>query len=180
MKKIVDFIKPAAVLLAVAAAVALVLGLVDLMTRNTIAENAEQKRVQAMQAVLPAADYEEVALTEDAGVDAAYEAEGLGWVVQVTESGSQGTITMMVGVDTDLTCTGISVTDSSETAGLGAIASQASEAGDNFRAQFVGQSGDVAVTKDGGEIDALTGATITSRALCDGVSAALDLCETLD
>ena len=180
MKKAIDFVKPAAILLAVAAAVALVLGLVDLMTRSTIEENAEAKRVTAMQTVLPAGSYTDLAVEDNGEINAVYEAESLGWVVQVTESGSQGTVTMMVGVDENLTCTGISVTDSSETAGLGAIASQASEAGDNFRAQFVGQSGDVAVTKDGGEIDALTGATITSRALCDGVSAALDLCETLD
>ena len=179
MKKAIDFIKPAAILLAVAAVVALVLGLVDLLTRDTIRRNAEEKTTQAMQAVLPADSYEAVPLTDDAGVDAAYKAAGGGWVVQVTESGSQGSITLMVGVDTDLTCTGISVTQSSETAGLGAIASQASTAGDNFRAQFVGQTYPVAVTKDGGDIDALTGATITSRAISNGVTAALALCETL-
>ena len=37
----------------------------------------------------------------------------------------------------------------------------------------MGQSGSVSVTKDGGQIDAITGATITSRAICDGVNAAL-------
>ena len=179
MKKAIDFIKPAAILLAVAAVVALVLGLVDMMTRSTIEKNAEVKRTNAMQAVLPADSYTELALPEGADVDAVYQAGSLGWVVQVTESGSQGTITLMVGVDANLTCTGISVTDSSETAGLGAIAAQASAAGDAFRAQFVGQSGTVAVTKDGGQIDALTGATITSRAISTGVTAALALCETL-
>ena len=179
MKKAIDFIKPAAILLAVAAAVALVLGLVDLLTRDTIERNAEEKTTQAMQAVLPAGSYEQLAYDAPSDIDAVYAAAGGGWVVQVTESGSQGTITLMVGVGADLTCTGISVTQSSETAGLGAIASQASAAGDTFRAQFVGQSGTVAVTKDGGEIDALTGATITSRAISNGVTAALALCETL-
>ena len=179
MKKAVEFIKPAAILLAVAAAVALVLGLVDLLTRDTIAKNAEEKRTAAMQAVLPAGSYTPLAVADDGEINAVYAAEGLGWVVQVTESGSQGTVTLMVGVSADLTCTGISVTDSSETAGLGAIASQASAAGDAFRAQFVGQSGTVAVTKDGGQIDALTGATITSRAISKGVTAALALCGTL-
>ena len=43
-----------------------------------------------------------------------------------------------------------------------------------FRDQFVGKSGTVAVEKDGGDIVALTGATITSRAVSDGVTAALE------
>ena len=41
-------------------------------------------------------------------------------------------------------------------------------------AGFVGKSGSVSVTKDGGEIDSITGATITSRAICVGVNAALN------
>ena len=181
MKKVIDFIKPAVILLLVAAVVALVLGLVDMMTRDRIADIAEQTKTNAMKAVLDAESYEPVDLGAEApaDVDEAYTAAGGGWVVQVTETGSQGAITLMVGVDADLACTGISVTSSSETAGLGAIASQQSAAGDAFRSQFVGQSGEVAVTKDGGTINALTGATITSRAISTGVTSAIALCETL-
>ena len=181
MKKIIDFVKPAAILLLVAAVVALVLGLVDSVTRDRIAAIAEQTKTNAMQAVLPADSYEQIDLAPEtpADIDEAYAAEGGGWVVQVTETGSQGAVTLMVGVDADLACTGISVTESSETAGLGAIASQQSDAGENFRDQFIGQSGTVAVTKDGGTINALTGATITSRAISTGVTSALALCETL-
>ena len=179
MKKVIDFVKPAVILLLVAAVVALVLGLVDMMTRDRIEAIAEQTMNNAMQAVLPADSYEQLDVDAPDDVDAAYSAGDAGWVVQVTEVGSQGTVTLMVGVGSDLTCTGISVTDSSETAGLGAIASQQSTAGDNFRSQFVGQSGDVAVTKDGGAINAITGATITSRAICKGVTTALALCESL-
>ena len=179
MKKTVDFIKPAAVLLVVAAVVACVLGLVDMMTRDRIEAIRIETMNKAMQAVLPAESYEDLEVEDNGEINAVYAADVGGWVVQVTESGSQGTITLMVGVDADLTCTGISVTDSSETAGLGAIASQASDKGDAFRSQFVGQSGTVAVTKDGGEINALTGATITSRAISTGVTAALALCESL-
>ena len=180
MKKAIDFVKPAVILLLVAAVVALVLGLVDMMTRDRIADIAEQTKTNAMKAVLDAESYEPVDVSgAESDIDEAYAAAGGGWVVQVTETGSQGAITLMVGVDADLACTGISVTSSSETAGLGAIASQQSAAGDAFRSQFVGQSGEVAVTKDGGTINALTGATITSRAISKGVTAALALCETL-
>ncbi|MCD8008990.1 MAG: FMN-binding protein, partial [Clostridiales bacterium] len=87
--------------------------------------------------------------------------------------------TMMRGVDETCSCTVISITDSSETAGLGAVASQSSEKGEAFRAQFVGVSGTVSVSKEGGEIDALSGATITSRAICTGVTAALEYCANL-
>ena len=133
----------------------------------------------AMQAVLPAASYADTGVADDGEIDAIYAADAGGWVVQVTESGSQGLVTMMVGVSSDYVCTGISITESSETAGLGAIAGQQSEKGEAFRSQFVGQSGTVAVTKEGGEIDAISGATITSKAVCRGVTAALEACQAL-
>jgi len=80
----------------------------------------------------------------------------------------------MVGVGTDGKVLGISIVSHTETAGLGAVAAAQTSAGEAFRSQFVGKSGAVAVSKDGGELDAITGATITSRAICVGVNAALD------
>ena len=68
---------------------------------------------------------------------------------------------------------GIAVVSHTETSGLGAVAAANNSAGQAFRDQFVGASGAVAVTKDGGQIDAITGATVTSRAVCEGVNAAL-------
>ena len=179
MKKIIDFIKPAAILLVVAAVAALILGGVNLATKDRIAAIAEEAMNTAMQTVLPAAGYTDIGYEPDGEVEAVYQAGEQGWVVQVTETGSQGTVTMMVGVDKSYACTGISITDSSETAGLGAIASQQSEKGEAFRGQFVGLSGTVAVTKEGGSVDAISGATITSRAVCKGVTKALDVCAAL-
>ena len=80
---------------------------------------------------------------------------------------------MMVGVDHDGKVLGISIVSHTETSGLGAVAAASTSAGESFRGQFVGMSGSVSVTKDGGEVDSLTGATITSRAVCTGVNAAL-------
>ncbi len=79
-----------------------------------------------------------------------------------------GEILLMVGVGNDGAVTGVEVVSHSETSGLGANATK-----EEFRSQFKGVSQSVAVTKDGGQIDALTGATVTSRAVCDGVNAAL-------
>lgn len=178
--RIPPMLKPGLVLLLVAAIAALILGGVSLATSGRIETIAEEKMTNAMQTVLPAASYAEVAVPEGySDIDAIYAAANGGWVVQATESGSQGLVTMMVGVDAGFVCTGVSITESSETAGLGAIAGQASEKGDAFRAQFVGQSGAVAVTKENGSIDAISGATITSKAVCRGVTSALAVCREL-
>ena len=80
---------------------------------------------------------------------------------------------MMVGVGNDGKVLGISIISHTETAGLGAVAAADTPAGQTFRSYFEGASGSVAVTKDGGTVEAITGATITSRAVCDGVNAAL-------
>ena len=96
-----------------------------------------------------------------------------GYAVEVTPSGFDNTITMMVGVDNAGAVTGISIIDHSETAGLGAVAAATTAAGEAFRAQFQGLTGSVSVSKDGGQVDAITSATITSRAVCAGVNAAL-------
>lgn len=176
--RIPPMLKPGLILLLVAAIAALVLGGVSLATSGRIEAIAAEKMDNAMQTVLPAGSYTEIPV-DDKEINAIYAADVGGWVVSVTESGSQGLVTMMVGVSSDYVCTGVSVTESSETAGLGAIASQASEKGDAFRAQFVGLSGTVAVTKEGGTVDAISGATITSKAVCRGVTAALAACRSL-
>ena len=84
-----------------------------------------------------------------------------------------GQIDMMVGIGKDGNILGISIISHTETAGLGAVAAAENAKGEAFRDQFIGMSGSVSVTKDGGEVDAVTGATVTSRAICDGVNAAL-------
>ena len=92
----------------------------------------------------------------------------------VSDKGFGGDIGIMVGFDVatgDLL--GIAVTTLHETPGVGARA-----ATDNaFSSQFRGLSSstDFRVKQDGGQIDALTGATVTSRAVCDAVKSAVTL-----
>ena len=158
-------------LLAITAVVAVILAAVNSVTAPRIAAQNEQKTQNAIEAVLPGGGQEVKEFTDDTGlVTAAYKGDN-GCAVQVTPAGFNGTVTMMVGVDNDGKVTGISIISHTETAGLGAAAD--TDAGRAFRDQFIGMSGTVSVTKDGGEVDALTGATITSRAVCTGVSAAL-------
>ena len=159
-------------LLAITSVVAVCLAGVNMITAPAIAELNAKNTQAAIEAVLPGGG-EEVAFPETALVSKVY-ASDTGYAVQVTPGGFDNTITMMVGVDKAGNVLGIDIISHTETAGLGAVADAGTPAGEAFRGQFVGKSGSVSVTKDGGEIDAITGATITSRAVCVGVNAALE------
>ena len=137
------------VLFAISAIVALLLGVTNMITKPYIDANAEKTKQAAMAAV--------------------YRAGDAGWVVQVTPATSfSGTLSVMVGVDMEGKCTGVSIVATGETSGLGSNASKPA-----FKDQFIGKSGTLAVSKDGGEIDAITGATITSRGVTESVNSAL-------
>lgn len=154
----------------ITAVVAGLLGLVNFITADKIAAGAAQKAAEAKAAVLAADSYEAVTDYSDASglIVGLWRAGDEGYVAECIVGGSQGDIDLMVGVRADGTVSGVSlIPPISETSGLGANAAKP-----EFTNQFIGKSGTVSVTKDGGEIEALTGATITSRAVCRAVSAA--------
>lgn len=161
-------------LLAITAVVAAALAGVNSITKPIIDQRIAEKTQQAIETVLPGGYEREIADYADSTglVSKVYEG-GNGYAFEVTPGGFDNTITMMVGVDKDGKVLGISVVSHTETAGLGAVAAAGTPAGEAFRSQFVGVSGSAAVSKDGGELDAITGATITSRAVTTGVNAAL-------
>ncbi len=163
----------AVTLLLITGVVAAALAAVNSVTAPVIAQQKADKLQAAINEVLPGGG-EAVAFTDDTGwVSAVYKSE-TGYAVEVTPTtGFNGAITMMIGIDTEGKILGISVVSQTETAGLGAVCAAKTEAGQKFRGDFVGLSGEVKVDKDGGEVDSITGATITSRAVCDGVNAAL-------
>ena len=162
-------------LFAIAAVVALALAAVNMVTAPAIEKLNAEKTQEAIEAVLPGGFDTEITEYADATglVSKVYKGES-GYALEVKPSGFDNVITMMVGVDLEGNVLGISVVSHTETAGLGAVAAAKTSAGEAFRGQFVGQSGSVSVSKDGGQIEAITGATITSRAICAGVNAALD------
>ena len=166
----------AGTLFLIAAVVAVALAGVNSVTAPAIAELNAQKTQEAISAVLPGGFDSEITDFADASgiVSKIYQGAN-GYAVEVGPGGFDNTITMMVGIDNEGKVLGISVVSHTETAGLGAVAAAGTPAGVAFRDQFIGTSGSVAVSKDGGELDAITGATITSRAICVGVSAALDV-----
>lgn len=167
----------ALILLAITGCVAAALAGVNAITEKKIAQLQEEKTRQAVAKVL-AGTPEELTLTGDTGiVRSAYKSE-FGYAVQVAPNGFDGEILMMVGVDLEGKVTGISIISQTETAGLGAEAAADNANGTAFREQFVGRGIDeVKIQKDGGELDALTGATISSRAVAEGVKAAIEFAQ---
>ena len=171
--KVKFILRLALTLLAITAVVAALLAGVNMITAPAIAELNAQKTQEAIELVLPGGGEE---VTDFPAVDLVSKvyASETGYAVEVTPGGFDNTITKMVGVDKAGSVLGISIISHTETAGLGAVAAAGTPAGEAFRGGFVGKSGSVSVTKDGGVIDSITGATITSRAVCVGVNAALE------
>ncbi len=169
-------LKLALVLFLVCAVTAGILGGINELTKDRIAEINRLATIAAYSTVLKADGYDlvEADMSGFPTVDKISRAtNGAGHVVELTVSGAQGLITIAVGVAPDYTCTGISIIDHSETSGLGANAAAESDVGRNFRAQFVGADESVALSKFGGAIDALSGATITSNAVTTAVATAI-------
>ena len=99
----------------------------------------------------------------------------VGYVFTTSAKGYGGDIVTMVGMNSDGTVSGMDFLSISETAGLGMNADS-----DDFKNQFVGKSGEIGVNKNApaeNEIQALTGATITSKAVTEAVNIALEFYE---
>lgn len=163
-------------LLLITAGVAAALAGVNAVTAPIIEKLNAEKTTKAIAAVLSDAQTAVVtyeAASKDDAVQTVYTSE-TGYAVKVQTGGFGGTITMMVGVDKNGAVLGIDIISHAETASLGDVAASKNAKGQAFRAQYVGQSGTLAVNKDGGTIDAITSATITSRAVTSGVNTALE------
>jgi electron transport complex protein RnfG len=186
------------VLFLICAIVAGVLGAVDMVTRGPINAYQTNKTNEAFSKVMPVhvpegeqqyipVDLKPLGLSTTINsngqkikiLSVSKAADDAGYVVETEFSGAQGTIVMVVGVSNRLTCTGVSITKHSETAGLGANAASAADVGVNFRNQFIGVSKFVQLKKAGGEIDALSGATITSRSVTNATAAAIMFVESM-
>lgn len=180
----------AGTLTAIALAVAALLGLVNRVTVEKIAElNAENTR-QALAAVTPdGASFMPVEITQEASDAAAAQGGALqeiytvstgGCAVKVSTSGSQGTIEMIVGVDEDGAITGISIVDHSETAGIGSkvMADLPNDDGEPVLGQFIGfaGAGTLTVKKN---VTPITGATVSTKGVTKGANAALAVAAAL-
>lgn len=184
MKNAKEIIIPAVSLLLICVIVTALLGLTNSVTAPQIEKLALETQEAAKKEVLAdAASFSEEKQTEKDGEPYPYfeglsdSGETVGYVFQTAAKGYGGDISVMVGIYTDGTVAGVSILSISETAGLGMNAKN-----ESFLNQFLGKSGTIGVQKNGAsdtEIQALTGATITSKAMASAVNQALALYETV-
>lgn len=182
--KIKEIVIPALSLFIICIVVTALLGLTNAVTAPKIEELAVETQEAAKKEVLAdAASFGDAEQTQLSGTTYTYykglAADGsvMGYVVETVSKGYGGDISLMVGIGVDGTVQGVSILSINETAGLGMNAENP-----EFLEQFLGKSGTIGVQKNGSsdtEIQALTGATITSEAMADGVNQALLVCEQL-
>ena len=158
-----------------------VLGGVYGLTKAPIDAAAQKALTESISAVLPeGGELSQSNASELEGVDEYYVLSENGspkaYAVKSSPNGVGGTLTIMVGVLADGTVYNTSVLAHSETPGLGA---KCAEADSDFRTQFQNFNGHLAVKKDGGDIDAITASTITSRAFTKAVEQAVKLVKSI-
>ena len=136
---------------------------------SKMAEENAQKELNAMMAtLLPDSTSfvaEEFDATVHTGLKAVYKGE-TGFIIESSAYGYAGDITLLVAVNNDGSVNGLVVRDLSETYGLGARALTDTA----FLEQFLGTSGEAEV---GNNVDALTGATVSSKAVTKAVNSAV-------
>ena len=167
--------------------VAGLLGLVNKVTEPNITAANKAKTEAAMQQVVAdpegstfsdaleiTGDMTAAAASAGASVTEAYEVQSggapAGYALKVVASGSQGNIEMMVGVDAEGTVTGVSIVKNSETSGIG---SKVMNNENGVLDQFIGKSAADGTLTVGKNVDAISGATVSSRGVTTGVNAAL-------
>lgn len=163
--------KPTLILTAICTIVTLLLAMTNMLTTDKIAANAAQKAADSRKKVLAAQDYKQ--LDKDGAVYGAYDADGnlIGVVITTQSSGYGGKIEVMTGIKSNGEVSGVNILSMEETPGLGAKGKE-----DSFLKQYKGfDRSNLAVSKDGGEINALSGATITSRAITKAVNEAIEI-----
>lgn len=168
--------------------VAAALGGVNAITEDKIAATNWAKTVEAMKKVAPdATDFSDpLSITDEmtaaagsATLDSVYEAQAngqsVGYAIKVVTSGSQGKIEMMVGVDAEGTVTGVSIVKNSETSRIGSkvMTNMPTAAGIGVLSQFEGKSAADGTLTVGANVDAISGATVSTRGVTNGVNAAL-------
>ena len=188
-------LKVAGTLTVISLIVAALLGLVNNVTADKIAEiDAEKTRI-AMSAVVPEGSEftDKLEISEDMAAAAADQGGKLmelygvtnggaeaGYVMKISASGSQGSIVMMVGVDANKAITGISVVSHSETSGIGTkvVGNEPNADGVPVLDQFMGMSG-AGSLEVGKTVTAISGATVSTKGITMGANAALAAAEAL-
>ena len=153
-----------------AAAAALMLSVVNLITEGRIAQNRSDELISAMQAIYPDMNgFETLEYEFDTDVEAVYKI-GNDYCIVVTPKGFSDELELMVGVASDGKVSGVRILNSSETPGIG------TKIEGEYIDSFVGRSGSLMY---GANVDAISGATYSSKAVINGVNSALACVKSL-
>lgn len=164
----------------IAAAMGAILAWVHQLTAEPIAASMLNSKIEALTEVLPEFDNNPLATEEEKDVEgthmriytASLGGTETGKAVETrTTDGFSGEIVVMVGFGRDGAVTGYKILQHAETPGLGAKADKWFSDPSGHRS-IIGSRKELKVSKDGGEIDGITAATITSRAFLDAVNKA--------
>ena len=170
-----DIIKPVGVLLAICIIIPLALSVTNKVTAKKIAELENENSKKNMQSLVSADDFEKCS---DGGIEYYTAIKGgdtAAYIFTESAKGYGGDVSVMTAVKPDGTVVGVAILDvSNETPGLGQNAAK-----ESFYSQYAGLKKGVSLLKNGAkaennEVDAVTGATITSTAVTRAVNAALD------
>ena len=160
-------------LTAIALVAAAALAAVNAVTQEPIAQAQEAKVQAAIKAVLPEFDKLEAMDVDGKNINVAYNAQGemVGAAIEAgNDNGFGGHLQVMVGFDKDGNVYGYSILESHETPGLGAKAAEWFQKGGKGDIVSVEHAKPLTVKKDGGDVDAISGSTITSRAFLTAVN----------
>ena len=174
-----DVITPTAVLTVICIVVTLALSSANMITAKKITELSVKNQNDAMSKLIDADEYKaETAVLDGETVNyhtAVKDGENIGYIFTVDEKGYGGTVSVMTAINTDGTVAAVEILDASnETPGLGQNVKNS-----NFYTQFKGLADNITVIRggsanaDNNEINAVTGATISSKAVTKAVNRAL-------
>ena len=174
--------------------VAGLLGGVNAITADKIAAINLEKTQEAMKEVVAdpdnstfsdalelTAEMTDAALAGGGTLTEAYEVlvdgASAGHALKIVASGSQGSIEMMVGLDAEGVVTGVAIVDNAETSGIGSKVMEneptTANPGVGVLDQFKGKSPADGTLAVGSNVDAITGATVSTKGVTSGVNAAL-------
>lgn len=168
-----NIVKPIVVLGAICLVASAALAAVNEVTAPIIKAQEEAAANEAYFAVLPEADgFEAVTDYQTSNIQAVMKAtNGAGWAIQAYGKGFGGDVPVIVGFDANGTIVGIQFLANSETSGYGQKLVDGSEDGINFTQQFIGMS---EAPEVGANIDAISGATVSSKAAASAVTSAMN------
>ncbi len=165
-----QYLRPVAVLVLICTVVGLALSAVNAVTAPIIAANEEASTLASNAAALPEADsFTELEWDIDGATAVLVADNGAGYVIAAQARGYGGQVPLVVGFSNDGTILAVVIMDNDETPGMGARGAE-----ESFTAQFAGMAAESLTIND---IDAVSGATYSSKAVVNAINVAISAFE---